>query len=146
MLQTEVFNMSEKLRAAIQGPEQAQAAIHRGQLEAATSKKRDLTVRNDTMHRDIRELEKQLRQAKGMESDDGESLSVKLMQSSEDFEKKQQTIKQLQAERGNMVRSNAILTAEIDRISHVLVSIFSGNHTVEELVFSLDWLVDWPHH
>ncbi|OQV22094.1 putative Endothelial differentiation-related factor 1-like protein [Hypsibius exemplaris] len=120
MLQTEVFNMSDKLRTAVEGPEQTQLAVYRNQLDAAAAKKRDFTSRNDTTYQQIRELEKQLRLSKGNEFGDVESLSAKLMQSSEDFTKKQQTIKQLEVERSNMIRSNAVLAEEAGRIGKVL--------------------------
>ncbi|GAV03118.1 hypothetical protein RvY_13594-2 [Ramazzottius varieornatus] len=119
MLQTEVFNMSDKLKTASQTPQLAEVAANQAQLDSLVEKKKELASRNEALHREIREVEQRM----GIQVDDrgdATNLSRKLLNSAEENERKKNVVEVLEAERRTASRTYSILADEHQRTKNIL--------------------------
>ena len=113
--------MSDKLKSASQTPELAEVAAHQSQLDSILAKKTELAARSETLHRNIRDVERRM----GMVSDveGSTSLSRKLLSSAEDDERKRNSVEFLKVENRNASRTYSILSDEHQRVKNFLVGL-----------------------
>ena len=128
LLQTEIFNLSDKIKEASTGPQQAQLIAVRKQAEGLEQKKRELVAKNDALYNQIRQFEKSRKDHEALvdEGEEDSSISKLITKNSQDVQRKELEIKRLAAEAENISKSNLILVEENEKIEKILVSQLFG--------------------